>query len=120
MNTSKMCRKRDYFVELLKSKFGCKLNGSQFRLPNNINVTFPQNITGESLLYTLDMADIKISTGSACNSKEIKPSHVLKAIGLSDEQAMKTVRFSLPDDITYEEIDYVVDEIDKAIRIIEV
>lgn len=116
-----LCEKRDYFIGCLESKFGCTLNGHQIqRLPNNINVTFPQNITGESLLYTLETSGIYISTGSACNSKEIKPSHVLKTIGLSDEQAMKTVRFSLPDDITYEEIDRVVDEIGKAITIIEV
>lgn len=114
-----MCAKRDYFIGLLEYKFKCKLNGNQIRLPNNINVTFPQNISGESLLYTLEASGIQISTGSACNSKEISPSHVLKTIGLTDEESMKTVRFSLPDDITYEEIDYVVNEIDKAIRIIE-
>lgn len=115
-----LCEKRDHFIALLESKFGCKLNGhSKYRLPNNINVTFPQNITGESLLYMLDISGIKISVGSACNSKSIEPSHVLKAIGLSDEDAMKTVRFTLPDDITYEEIDYVIKEIDKAIKLIE-
>lgn len=118
-NISEMCKKRNYFIDLLETKFGCKLNGSGFRLPNNVNVTFPQNITGESLLYTLEMSDIYMSTGSACNSKEIKPSYVLKTIGLSNEQAMKTVRFSLPNDITYEEIDKVINEIDKAIRLIE-
>lgn len=112
--------KRDYFIDKLKSKFDCKLNGhSNNRLPNNINVTFPQNITGESLLYMLDISNIKISTGSACNSSEIEPSHVLKAIGLSNEDAMHTVRFTLPNDITYQEIDTVIDEIDKIIRIIE-
>lgn len=120
MGTGEMCRKRDYFIGLLESNFGCKLNGNQFRLPNNINVTFPQNITGESLLYTLEMSGIKISTGSACNSKEISPSHVLKAIGLTNEESMRTIRFSLTDDVTYEEIDYVISEIDKAIKIIEV
>lgn len=115
-----MCNKRDYFIERLESKFGCKLNGHDiFRLPNNINVTFPQNITGESLLYMLDLSGIKISAGSACNSKSIEPSHVLKAIRLSDEDAMRTVRFSLPDDITYQDIDYVIKEIDKTIKIIE-
>lgn len=119
-----LCDKRDYFIQLLKSKFsksgfGIKLNGHPTqRLPNNINITFPQNITGEALLYTLEMSGILISSGSACNSKEIKPSHALKAIGLSDADAMKTVRFSLPNDITYEDIDSVVNEIDKAIRII--
>lgn len=115
-----LCSKRDYFVGALQHKFGCKLNGHYtYRLPNNINVTFPQNITGESLLYMLDMEDIKMSTGSACNSKEISPSHVLKAIGLTDEQAMRTVRFTLSDDITYEDIDKVIEEIEKAIKLIE-
>lgn len=117
----KLCAKRDYFIGSLESKFNCKLNGSQQqRLPNNINVTFPQNITSESLLYTLEMSGIYVSTGSACNSKEIKLSHVLQSIGLSDADAMRTVRFTLSKDITYEEIDKVIEEIDKSIRIIEV
>ena len=112
--------KRDYFIGSLEYKFGCKLNGhcSQ-RLPNNINVTFPQNITGEALLYMLDMSDIKVSTGSACNSKSIEPSYVLKAIGLTDDEAMRTIRITISDDITYEQIDYVINEIDKAIKLIE-
>lgn len=115
-----MCNKRNYFIDLLERKFNCKLNGhSIYRLPNNINVTFPQNITGESLLYMLDISNVKISTGSACNSKSIAPSHVLKAIGLSDDEAMRTVRFSLPYDITYEQIDNVIKEIDVAIKLIE-
>lgn len=115
-----LINKRDYFINLLESKFGCKLNGCyEYRLPNNINVTFPQNITGESLLYMLEMSDIYVSTGSACNSKSIEPSHVLKAIGLSNEEAFRTVRFTLPNDITYEEIDKVIEEIDKCLKIIE-
>lgn len=112
--------KRDYFINQLETKFGCRLNGERYRLPNNINVTFPQNITGEALSYMLDIGGIKCSTGSACNSKSVESSHVLKAIGLSDEDAMKTVRFTLPVDITYEEIDYVIKEIEKAIKLISV
>lgn len=112
--------KRDYFINMLCSKFKCKLNGhSEYRLPNNINVTFPQNITGEALLYILDLNNIKISVGSACNSHSIEPSFVLKEIGLSDEEAMKTVRFTLPEDITYEDIDYVINEIERSIKLIE-
>lgn len=118
-NEKEMCDKRNYFIDLLESKFRCKLNGhSVYRLPNNINVTFPQNITGESLLYTLDLSDIAISVGSACNSYSITPSHVLKAIGLTDEDAMKTIRITLSSDITYEDIDYVIKEIEKAIKLI--
>lgn len=113
-------RKRNYFIDCLCYKFGCKLNGHPLkRLPNNINVTFPQNITGESLLYMLDISNIKVSVGSACNSKSIEPSYVLKAIGLSNEDAMRSVRFTISNDITYKQIDYVVDEIDKAIKLIE-
>ena len=117
----KIIKKRNYFIELLEEKFDCELNGdSYYRLPNNINVTFSQNITGESLLYMLDMSDVKVGVGSACNSKSIEPSYVLKAIGLNDQDAMKTVRFTLPDDITYDDIDFVINEIDKIIKVIEV
>lgn len=118
---SELCERRDYFIGLLQSEFGCKLNGhSKYRLLNNINVTFPQNIMGESLLYMLDICDIKVSVGSACNAKSIEPSHVLKAIGLTDEEAMRSVRFSLPKDITYEEIDYVIKEIGNCIKLMEI
>lgn len=118
--TKELCDKRDYFIKRLVEEFGCTVNGSlEHRLVNNVNVTFPQNITGESLLYTLDMSDIFISVGSACNSHSFQPSHVLEAIGLSDEEAMRSVRFSLSDNITYEDIDYVIQEIGKAIMLIE-
>lgn len=111
-----MLMKRNYFISKLR-KFGCSVNGSlDNRLINNINVTFP-NITGEALLYMLDTAGIYASTGSACNSYDIEPSHVLKAIGLTNIEAMKTVRFTLPDDITEEIIDKVIDEIEKALKI---
>ena len=112
--------KRNYFAGCLGYKFGCKLNGhASQRLPNNINVTFPQNINGESLLYMLDISNIQISTGSACNSKSVEPSHVLKAIGLTNEESMRTIRISISNETTYEEIDYVINEIDNAIKIIE-
>lgn len=115
-----LCSKRNYLIDLLATRFGCMLNGhSSQRLPNNINVTFPQNITGESLLYTLDMSDIKVSVGSACNSKAIEPSYVLKGIGLTNDEAMRSIRITISDDITYEDIDKVIDEIDKAIKLIE-
>lgn len=116
-----LCEKQLYFMRRLVEDFDCTINGSVTnRLPNNINVTFPQNITGESLLYTLDLSGIQISTGSACNSKEISPSYVLKAIGLTDEQAMRTIRIAISNDITYEQIDRAIDEIDKAIKLIEI
>lgn len=119
-NIDEMCAKRDYFINHLESKFNCKLNGHrEQRLSNNINVTFQQNITGESLLYMLDMSGIQVSTGSACNSTSIESSHVLKAIGLNDDSAMKTIRISLSDDITYEDIDFSLCEISKCLSLIE-
>lgn len=112
-----MIDKRNYFINLLESRFKCKLNGDlDYRLPNNINVTFP-NIMGESLLYALEISNIFVSTGSACNSNSIVPSGVLKAIGLSDEDVMKTIRITLSEDITYEEIKNVINEINKIIMI---
>ena len=116
----KLCGMRDYLIGLLESKFGCKLNGHrEHRLPNNINVTFPQNITGESMLLSLDMCGIGVATGSACNSQKIKKSHVLKEIGISDDDALRTIRITLPEDITHKDIDYVIGEIIKVITIIE-
>lgn len=117
---SELRDKRDYFINRLETKFGCKLNGHRkYRLLNNVNIIFPQNINGESMLYMLDISGIKISTSSACNSRAIEPSYVLKAIGLSDEDATKSIRITLSDDITYEQINYVVDEIGKCIKITE-
>lgn len=111
---------RDNFISQLKG-IGCKVNGSLTnRLPNNINVTFSKNINGENLIYLLDLADIYISSGSACNSRSVDISHVLKAIGLSNEEAMRTIRITLPDDIKGDDIDYVVNEIEKAIKLVEI
>ena len=109
---------RNNFISQLKG-FGCKVNGSlNERLPNNINVTFPQNITGESLIYMLDMCEIYLSAGSACNSKSMEPSYVLKAIGLSDEEATRTIRITLPCDTNADEVDKSVNEIDKQIKLL--
>ena len=116
-----LCEKQLYFMKRLIVDFNCSINGSvNERLPNNINVTFPQDISGESLLYTLDLSGIQISTGSACNSKEISPSYVLKEIGLTNDQAMKTIRITLSDDVTYEQIDKVIEEIDKSLKLITI
>jgi cysteine desulfurase len=110
---------REYFIYALEDKFGCKVNGDRIqRLPNNINVTFPQNVSGEALLYMLDTAGIQIGVGSACNSRSIQPSHVLKAIGLSDDEASRTIRITLSKDTTIDEIDETIEQIDKAIKLL--
>ena len=109
--------KRDYFISEL-TRNGCKLNGtSVHRLPNNINVMLPEGIGSEELLYMLDLDDIQCSTGSACNSHSKQPSYVLKALGLTSEEAARSVRFTIPSDITYEDIDYVVEKIVKIMKI---
>ena len=109
--------KRDYFINELTMN-GCKLNGASVnRLPNNINVMLPEGIGSEELLYMLDLDGIQCSTGSACNSHSKKPSYVLKALGLTDEQAARSIRFTISSDITFEDIDYVVEEVAKAVKI---
>lgn len=109
---------RDYFIDKLE-EIGCKLNGPRTnRLPNNISVILPESINGESMLYMLDMCGIYVATGSACNSQSIEPSHVLKSISLSDEEAARTIRVTIPHDISKEKINKVVCEIEKQIKLL--
>lgn len=109
---------RESFIDQLLAR-GCTLNGPYTRrLPNNVNVTFPDGISAESMLFLLDAAGIYASAGSACNAQSIYPSHVLKAIGLSNEEAARTLRFTLPVIIAPEDIHRVLHEIDKAIKIL--
>lgn len=115
-----MCYKRNYFINILERKFDCELNGDSYhRLPNNINVTLPEGVSGESVLYMLSMSNIFISTASACNSHSIAPSSVLKAIGLSDDEAMRSIRITISDNTTYDDINYFISELDKIIKIIK-
>ena len=110
---------RDYFIRLFDD-INCKINGSEvYRLPNNINVMLPYDINGETLLYSLDVGDIQIGTGSACNSRSIEPSHVLKAIGLTDDEASRCIRITIDDDFTVQDADYVAEEIDRSIKILK-
>ena len=97
---------RDHFIAELKSNFpDCRINGSlQHRLPNNINVSFPGR-QGETLLIQLDMHQICASAGSACSSGSLDPSHVLTAIGLDEEIASSTLRFSISHETTIEELE---------------
>ncbi|MEF9952099.1 MAG: cysteine desulfurase NifS [Clostridium sp.] len=93
-----------------------KINGSlESRLPNNVNVSF-HFIEGEGLLLLLDMAGICASTGSACSSGSLDPSHVLLAIGLPHEIAHGSLRLSLGEGTTDEEIDYVLEQLPKIVQ----
>ena len=87
-------------------------------MPNILSVTILENVTAEAVLYMLDSAGIQISSGSACNSRTNKPSYVLKAIGLSDWDSVRTIRISFDENLTEEDIDRFVLELKKAIEIL--
>lgn len=98
-----MIQWRNDLITQLK-EIGCTVHGSMaYRLPNNINIAFPQKATGEALIYMLDSSGIYISAGSACNSHSASISHVLQAIGLDDDEALRTIRITLSDTIPVEE-----------------
>lgn len=113
--TAKETAMRDHLIDRILAEIPyARLNGDRTnRLPNNVNISF-QFIEGESLLIMLDMKGICASSGSACTSGSLDPSHVLLAIGLPHEIAHGSLRMTLGDENTMEEMDYVVDEL-KAI-----
>lgn len=106
----KESRLRDHMISRIMEEIPyCRLNGHKAdRLPNNVNVSF-QFVEGESLLIMLDGKGICASSGSACTSGSLDPSHVLLAIGLPHEIAHGSLRMTLGEETTEEEIDYVVD-----------
>jgi cysteine desulfurase len=100
---------------LMKNVPNIKVNGHpEDVLPNTLNVSFP-GAEGESILLTLDLAGIEVSTGSACASGSLEPSHVLLAIGVGPELAHGSIRFSLGWGLTEEDIDYVVETLPPVI-----
>lgn len=115
--TAKEIEVRDYAIERLLAEVPyCRLNGdAKKRLPNNINISF-QFIEGESLLIMLDMAGICASSGSACTSGSLDPSHVLLAIGLPHEIAHGSLRMTLGEETTKEDMDYVVEKIKEIVE----
>lgn len=114
--TSKEKDLRDYLIDRVLAEIPyCRLNGHRTkRLPNNANFSF-QFIEGESLLIRLDMKGICGSSGSACTSGSLDPSHVLLAIGLPHEIAHGSLRLTLGEDTTKEEIDYVVEALKEIV-----
>lgn len=108
---------RDYFIDRISAEIlYTVLNGHrEDRLPNNINFCF-RFVEGESVLIMLDQAGICASSGSACTSGAIDPSHVLRAIGLSDEMAHESLRLTLSYENTKEEIDTVVGELKRIVE----
>ena len=105
---------RDYFIDRVLGEIdGSRLNGDRInRLPNNVNLSFPE-INGETLLIILDQNGICASSGSACSSGSLDPSHVLTAIGLSYQEAGSSLRFTLSEQNTRDDVDYTIDIIKK-------
>ena len=114
--SQKECIMRDYLIDHILAEIPyARLNGHRTkRLPNNVNISF-QFIEGESLLIMLDMAGICASSGSACTSGSLDPSHVLLAIGLPHEIAHGSLRMTIGDENTMEEMDYVIEQIKEIV-----
>ena len=108
--TPRVMRLRDRVIHGIQERMdGVRLNGHPTqRLPNNVNVSF-ENVEGEPILLGLDFAGICASSGSACSSASLEPSHVLTAIGLSADLAQGSLRITVGKDNTDEEVDYLLD-----------
>jgi cysteine desulfurase len=108
---------RDYFIkEALQKISGARLNGSaERRLPNNINISIPR-VEGEAAVLYLDSYGIYVSTGSACSSASLLPSHVLLALGLSHDLAHNSLRFTLGRKTSKADLDYVLEVLPKIIK----
>ena len=100
---------RDYYIyQVCKNITDVKVNGSlKYRLPGNANISF-SGVDATALLLELDKRGICVSAGSACNSGETTPSHVLSAIGLNNSLANSTIRTTFGEFNTFEEVDYLV------------
>lgn len=117
LSIKKTTRLRNYFIErILKEIPDTSLNGSKkFRSPNNINISF-KYIEGEAILIHLDLAGIAASSGSACTSGSLDPSHVLLSLGMKHEDAHGSIRFTLGEMTTKKEIDYTISELKKIVK----
>ncbi|MDR0856568.1 MAG: cysteine desulfurase NifS [Clostridiales bacterium] len=115
-NAAYIARLRDRFVKRVKAEIPyVRYNGDpQARLPQNANFSF-ELVEGESILFSLDLAGISASSGSACSSGSLEPSHVLLAIGVPIEVAHGSIRFSFGKGNTEADVDYIVDKLKEII-----
>lgn len=112
---AKLTKMRDRLIDGLLKIERSRINGDRVhRLPGNVNMCF-EGIEGESLLLRLDLNGISASSGSACTSGSLDPSHVLLAIGLPHEIAHGSMRLSFSDDTTEEDIDYILEVVPKIV-----
>jgi cysteine desulfurase len=115
--STRMAQLRDKLEhEILAAVPGTRVNGDpRRRVANTTNLTF-DGIAGEAFVIALDLLGISVSTGAACSSGAIEPSHVLRAIGLTDDQAESSIRFSLGRATTATEIDYVISTVKATVE----
>ena len=115
-NMARVTALRDKLIEGLRTIPKCRLNGHPTqRLPGNVSFCF-EGIEGESLLLRLDLAGICASSGSACTSGSLDPSHVLLALGMPHEIAHGSLRLSLSEYNTMEEVDYILQQVPEVVR----
>ena len=116
-NMSKVRKLRDRLIAGLSDIPYSQLNGDPVnRLPGNVNYSF-EGVEGESLLLALDNYGICCSSGSACTSESLDPSHVLTGMGVPVEAAHGSLRFSLDADNTEEQVDYIIDKVHKVVEL---
>ena len=117
VESSRLTKLRDKLIDGVLEKIPrSRLNGDRLcRLPNNVNVSF-SGIEGESILLQLDMHDIAASSGSACTSGALEPSHVIRALGLGDEWTHSSTRFTLGHSTTEKEVDAVLAALPSIIK----
>ena len=115
-NMKKLTALRNRLIDGLLKVESSRLNGDrENRLPGNVNISF-EGVEGESLLLYLDLMGVSASSGSACTSGSLDPSHVLLAIGLPHEIAHGSLRLSLCEENTEEEIDYIIESVPPIIE----
>lgn len=115
-NAKRMEGARNALQEKLRALPGTRVHGGgQLRLPGHLNMAF-EGVAAEALLPVLGMAGICVSSGSACASGSPDPSHVLLAMGCSPEEAKSSLRFSLGDDITPEQVEYVAETVKREVE----
>ena len=114
-NAKKTAALRDRLIQGLSDIPYSKLNGDPVkRLPGNVNYSF-EGVEGESLLLALDEEGIRCSSGSACTSESLDPSHVLLGMGVPVEAAHGSLRFSLNEENTEEEVDYIIEKVHEIV-----
>lgn len=117
INAQKLRAIRTYFLQNLEEKIPyIHVNGHPHqKIQGTVNVSF-EMIEGESILLMLDMRGICVSTGSACTSGSLEPSHVLKAMHVPDELAQSSIRFSFPKSVSKDDIDYVIENLAEVVE----